>query len=1128
MTHPKPTGHPQPQVLSVPGPALSRCVRGLALLTGLLSIVVAAAGASAEPGSGKQLRQRLDLLNPPALRRAAEYLATTWPGVCGPQLPAWKNDLDQLQGRLEDLRRRLASNDSQAIAEAKAALDLQRRILLANPVLRDFSSVLLLRRSANSPNMGLPQNWESNCALPRTGYHNDLAVLFLSSPEAPLTTLYRPTNDTFVGDVDLHFDASRLLFSMSDPAKSWQVFELKIDGTGLRQVTPDMGADVDNYDACYLPNGDILFGSTATMVAVPCVNGSANVADIYRLSADGKQVRQLCFDQEHNWCPTVLNNGKVLYLRWEYTDLPHSNSRRLFQMNPDGTGQAVFYGTSSYWPNGVFFARPIPGHPTQVAGIVTGHHGVPRMGELVIFDPQLGRSEAEGAVQRIPGWGKKVERVVKDAVADASWPKFLHPYPLGRPSGEGSGKCFLVACQPTPESLWGIYLVDVFDNLLLLREEPSYALLEPVPIQPRPAPPVIPDRVLPERTNSLVYLVDVYAGPGLRGIPRGEVKALRVFTYVYGYRGIGGLYGTIGLNGPWDMRRVLGTVPVEEDGSAYFRIPANTPIAIQPLDKQGEALQVMRSWFTGMPGEVLSCVGCHESQNSTPPARQTMAGLKGPAEIAPWHGPARGFSFAREVQPVLDARCISCHNGTTLGPSGPLMSLRGDQPMPPWSSKLPGMQNREWGGKFSIAYANLHRFVRHPGIESDMRVLSPMDVHAETTELVQTLRKGHHGVTLDPSDWDAIVTWIDLNTPFHGDWAAIVGNRAVARETRRAELRRTYGNVDDYQIDVPPPPAATPTVTRKSVEASYPALPRLASRNARLDTSNASRDTKTIELGHAVRMTFAHIPAGECLMGSAEGSEDEQPICRAAIRQGFWMATLETSNEQYRQFDPTHDSGRELVQGYQFGMEGYQLSDPQQPVVRVSWHQAVAFCAWLSAHTGLKAELPTEAQWEYACRAGTLTSFAHGGLDTDFSKHANLADLTTREFACDTYLHDRIIPLDKPTDSDDWLPKDARYNDGALVSAHTGSYQPNPWGLRDMHGNVAEWTRSEYRPYPYVEDDGRNQLSGHARRVVRGGSWRDRPSRATSSYRLAYRPYQPVFNVGFRVILQEEHASAGL
>ena len=244
MTNPTPTAHPLPQVPSVPGRALRSRTRGLAGLAALLSMLMAAAGAAAEPGAGRQLRQRLDLLNPPALQRAGEYLAATWPEVCGPQLPAWKKDLDSLQGRLEDLRRRLESDDSQAIAETRAALDLQRRILLANPLLHDFSSILLVRRNANS--LGLPANWESNCALPRTGYGNDLAVLALASLEAPLTTLYRPADDTFVGDVDLHFDASRLLFSKSDPAKPWQVYELKIDGSGLRQVTPDMGADVDN------------------------------------------------------------------------------------------------------------------------------------------------------------------------------------------------------------------------------------------------------------------------------------------------------------------------------------------------------------------------------------------------------------------------------------------------------------------------------------------------------------------------------------------------------------------------------------------------------------------------------------------------------------------------------------------------------------------------------------------------------------------------------------------------------------------------------------------------------------------------------------------------------------------
>lgn len=181
----------------------------------------------------------------------------------------------------------------------------------------------------------------------------------------------------------------------------------------------------------------------------------------------------------------------------------------------------------------------------------------------------------------------------------------------------------------------------------------------------------------------------------------------------------------------------------------------------------------------------------------------------------------------------------------------------------------------------------------------------------------------------------------------------------------------------------------------------------------------------------------------------------------------------------------------------------------------------MAFCAWLSARTGLDVALPTEAQWEYACRGGAGTPLSFGDLDTDFSKHANLADVTTRELATDTYLHDTWVPLSEPTEADDWLPKDTRFNDGALVSAVVGRYQANPWGFHDLHGNVAEWTRSEYRPYPYLENDGRNRSDGDARSVARGGSWRDRPCRATATYRYAYRPYQRVFNVGFRVVFRQ-------
>jgi formylglycine-generating enzyme required for sulfatase activity len=215
------------------------------------------------------------------------------------------------------------------------------------------------------------------------------------------------------------------------------------------------------------------------------------------------------------------------------------------------------------------------------------------------------------------------------------------------------------------------------------------------------------------------------------------------------------------------------------------------------------------------------------------------------------------------------------------------------------------------------------------------------------------------------------------------------------------------------------------------------------------------------------------------------------------------MAALETDNRTFAAFDPAHDSGLEGKNAYQFGVRGYPLNQPEQPVVRVSWKQAMAFCEWLSAKTGERFTLPTEAQWEWACRAGTGTPFNFGDFDADFSPHANLADAKLSEFASDPYTVD--VPLKNPTPFDDWIPKDARFNDGALITVASGRYQPNPWGLYDMHGNAAEWTRSNFGP----QSD---------RKVVRGGSWRDLPRRATSTFRLSYPPWQRVYNVGFRVM----------
>ncbi len=1035
-----------------------------------------------------------------------------------------------------DLEKVLALPEGQPKWEAFCQLYLetsrqQRRVALSNPLL-DFDRLLLVKRSVGSPRLGLPQNWQSNCVLPTKGFDDEISVLSSVRSGETLSTVYRPSGPHFVGDVDLHFNGDRMLFSSVSENGTWQVYEVGIDGTGLRQVTPPL-PDVHNYDACYLPDGAIVFSSTASMAAVPCVNGSTRVANFYRLEPDGA-IRQLCFDQEHNWCPTMLESGRILYLRWEYTDTPHSHDRVLFSMNPDGTGQMEFYGSNSYWPNSLFYARPIPGKPSMFVGVVGGHHGVPRMGELVLFDVGHGRRESSGTVQRIPGDRKPVRSVtdpryesslIQDQLVDGSWPKFLHPYPL-------SEKYFLTACQPTPKSLWGVYLADVFGNLTLIKEMPGFALLEPLPLRPTTPPPVIPPKVDLNRKDAVVYLSDIYAGDGLKGIPRGTVKKLRLISYHYLFPGMGGPQGVVGMEGPWDIKRIVGTVPVEKDGSAVFRIPANTPIAVQPLDHDGKALQLMRSWFTGMPGEVLSCVGCHENQSSTPPAQYALASNRKPAEIEPWHGPARGFSFEREVQPVLDKHCVSCHDGQLASDRATAFDLRGLEQITDYTSVY--HYGAHDAGHFSTSYVALHRFVRRPGLESDYHLLMPMEFHADTTQLVQLLKKGHYGVELDREAWDRLVTWIDLNAPYHGTWTEIAGAERVAPPAkRRRELLKLYANVDsDPESEARPaarkkiepvPPAPAKVLPVSHVEC--PGWPFDAEEALRRQAALGS-PSRSIRLAEGVTMEMVRIPAGEFVMGSWDGSPDEQPTCRVRIEHPFWMGRLEVTNEQFELFDPSHDSRVESRFAMQFGVRGFYVNGPTQPVVRVSWQQAMAFCDWLSRLTGERFSLPTEAQWEYACRAGTETPFYFGGRGADFSQSANLADRMLSEFVCHPYKKQRE-PYARPSKYDDWIPKDTRFHDGGFLSEEGGRYQANPWGLLDMHGNVSEWTRSAMRAYPYQNGDGRNDAGGADSRVVRGGSWRDRPARARSAFRLAYRPYQGVYNVGFRVVcLSDEVAVA--
>jgi len=587
----------------------------------------------------------------------------------------------------------------------------------------------------------------------------------------------------------------------------------------------------------------------------------------------------------------------------------------------------------------------------------------------------------------------------------------------------------------------------------------------------------------------------------------------------------------VGADGPWEAKRVLGVVPVEADGSAFFRLPARTPVSFQPLDAEGRALALMRSWMTAMPGESVSCVGCHDRQSVAPSGQGRRAALnRPPSELKPPWGVVAGFSFTRDVQPVLDKYCVGCHDGRREPGAPAKPDLRGDQGgfVVYASGQLDGRfiagaarQDLlgKYGAVFDPAYVALRAYVRVGGLESDLHLLPPLEFHASTSELIQMLRKGHHGVALDRDAWDRLHTWIDLNAPNHGTWGEttrIPGNQCA----RRLELRRLYGGVvengeeipDAAYEYVPPQPVVPPPPPAPAPAPALAGWPFDAAEARSRQAAGAGVITRTVDLGNGVTMELVRIPAGRFVMGDPAGCPDEQPATVVEIERPFWMGRCEVSNEQYRQFDRAHDARFEHRTSWIFSEAylGWPLNQPRQPVVRVSWQEALAFCRWLAERLGENVTLPTEAQWEYACRAGAATALSYGPVDADFSRWANLGDKNLRRLASEGW---------RPK-SPDLVPKDDRFDDGALVTTEIGRYQPNAWGLHDMHGNAAEWTRSTWRPYPVRPGDGRDALTLEGEKVVRGGSWRDRPARCRSAFRLAYQPWQKVFNVGFRIIIE--------
>ena len=1012
------------------------------------------------------------------------------------RLDAWEKKLGPLQPWIEK-----AGRDQEDIL--RELVELRKKALIDSlperDSVREWVAVRRFNPSGGSTfNHDRPANWQGISSMPGPGrvYRSGIVKFSGTSSSSPVGRLLE--DDRWMGHLELDFSGERLMFTGNRFGKKeqrpWDVFELDLKTGGKENLTAHMPADTDSYNSCYLPDGRIIFINTSGMQGVPCVSGQDYVGNIHLYDREKKTTRRLTFDQDNNWFPTMLPDGRVMFLRWEYTESAHYFSRILMHMNPDGSDQKEYYGSNSYWPNSLFNARPLPGRPGMFAGIVSGHHGVRRLGELVLFNVNRGRAATAGAVQKIPGYGKPVENVTKDRLVDElDTPYFAEPFPLNAES-------FLAVSSPSGKGgVTNVVWCDVYDNIVPLTASSYFIYADPTPLRPRKKPPVLHDRVKPDSKTATVYISDVYRGRAMEGVPRGEARSLRVFMSEYSPRDTGSHYA-MGMESNWDLKVLYGTVPVNPDGSAIFTAPANQPLTLQVLDGQGRALSLMRSWFTAMPGETLSCIGCHEQQNAAPPARPVMASRQKPADIVPWYGPARTFSFVNEVQPVLDRHCIRCHSAESKSREGvpDFMTLEAVKGAP-----APG----------SVAYWNLHPYVRRNGPEGNYLGLAPTEFAADTSELYQLLKKGHHHVDMPEEDWHRLVTWMDMNAPYLGEWP---GERNENLLKRRYDLHRMFSGVERNYVTMKD--SRFRRDAWANVSHSGCSVPSLRGEN--IPVPSPRNETLALDLGNGVNMAFRRIPAGEFKMGSELETSAEKPVARVRMEKPFWMGEAEVTLEQYRQFDPEYLNGWYDMHYKDQVRPGYDMdANPRFPAIRVPWTKAMEFCRWLSAKTGKKVTLPTEAQWEYAARGGTETDFFFGGRDSDFSSYANLGDVTLKELAVSGV---DPKPIRNPNRFWDFVPRDEKFNDGTLHLAPVKSYRPNAYGLYDMIGNAAEWTRSEYRPYPWNNGDGRNEsMDSRVPRAVRGGSWYDRPRRATSSWRWGYPGWRPVYNVGFRVIIED-------
>jgi len=528
-----------------------------------------------------------------------------------------------------------------------------------------------------------------------------------------------------IRDPCVHYGGGKILFSYRQTgSRFFHLYEVNIDGSELRRLTD---GEFDDIEAIYLPDGEILFCSSRCKRWVNCWH--THVAVRYRCDADGQDIRLLSSNVEHDNTPWMLPDGRVLYMRWEYIDRSRVKFHHLWTSNPDGSGEMVYYG-NQHQGTVMLDAKPIPG-TDKVASI---------------FSPGHGRKEHAGTVAVIDAKAGPDEQSHARTISKHSNYRDVYPF---------SEDCFLAAEDDRIVLLGGKGQSEV---IYKLPDGPiKYWCHEPRPLRPREREHIIPDRVDRNRETGVLVLADVAHGRNMKGVAAGEIKKLLVFEALPKPINHSGTMEPISLGGTFTLPRILGTVPVEADGSAHFEVPALRSLFFVALDKDEMSVKRMQSFVNVMPGEKTSCVGCHEHRTeSVRPAREgLLAAMRHPpSKIQPIADAPDVFDFPRDVQPILDKHCVKCH-GYDRRPDAdlPLLGARS-----PWYSHA--------------YYALMSRgFVSH-GRDSHGNY-PPRGIGSSASRLMTYLDKSHYDVRLSERERKSVRLWIDSGAPYAGTYAAL-------------------------------------------------------------------------------------------------------------------------------------------------------------------------------------------------------------------------------------------------------------------------------------------------------------------------------------------------------------------